>query len=141
METEIRQVRLGDDKRPELSRPGLMRAKTPIPGTMPQRRRMRRMPLRQPGTGVHIWKASGIRGPTIRQGPRRREVRLAKTAPKFVWPKCNSPYPAGRIARHKRECPSDRPDYRNDKERIMNIGYFERIATGFSLAAEAIASG
>jgi len=53
---------------------------------------------------------------------RWREVRLAKTALKFVWPKCNSGHPARTYraaALH-----SDRPNYQNVKEHTMNISDF-----------------
>jgi hypothetical protein len=60
------------------------------------------------------WKISSVREPAIRQGLRQREVRLAKTGPKFVWPKCRSAHPArthrAAQARGPRR-PADRPTY------------------------------
>jgi hypothetical protein len=72
---------------------------------------------------------------------RRREVRLAKTAVKFVWPKVHlGPPPTGRIARQMRGRPSDCPNYQNNLEHIMNTRNLQLIATGFSLAARVIVS-
>ena len=66
------------------------------------------------------------------------EVRLAKTALKFVWPECNSAHPARtHLPRHKRGRSSDPPHYKNDIERIMNKSDLQLIATEFFLAARA----